>query len=82
MNGVAAHAVWRLYVGVSPAVWVKDGSPDEMRERGVRMVSEHQDEYPSQSKTIESIAKLLGENHETLRKWVRTAEVDGGKRRR
>jgi len=36
MNGVAAHAVWRLYVGVSPAVWVKDGSPDEMRERGVR----------------------------------------------
>ena len=54
--------------------------PDEMRERGVRMVFEHQDEYPSQWKAIESIAKKLGVNHETLRKWVRAAEVDGGKR--
>ena len=41
---------------------------------------EHQDEYPSQWKAIESIAKKLGVNHETLRKWVRAAEVDGGKR--
>ena len=54
--------------------------PDEMRERGVRMVFEHQDEYPSQWKAIESVAKKLGVNHETLRKWVRAAEVDGGKR--
>ena len=54
--------------------------PDEMRERGVGMVFEHQDEYPSQWKAIESVAKKLGVNHETLRKWVRAAEVDGGKR--
>jgi transposase len=44
------------------------------------MVFEHQDEYPSQWKAIESVAKKLGVNHETLRKWVRAAEVDGGKR--
>ena len=54
--------------------------PDEMRARAVRMVFEHQGEYPSQWKAIESIAKKLGVNHETLRKWVRAAEVDGGKR--
>jgi transposase len=42
------------------------------------MVFEHQDEYPSQWKAIESISKELGVNHETLRKWVRAAEVDGG----
>jgi transposase len=54
--------------------------PDELRERWVRMVFEHQDEYPSQWKAIESISKKLGVNHETLRKWVRAAEVDGGKR--
>ncbi len=54
--------------------------PDEMRERAVRMLFEHQHQYSSQWKAIESIAKKLGVNHETLRKWVRAAEVDGGKR--
>ena len=54
--------------------------PAEMRERAVRMVFEHQDEYPSQWKAIESISEKLGVNHETLRKWVRRAEVDGGQR--
>lgn len=54
--------------------------PPEMRARGVRMVFEHQAEYPSQWKAIESISEKLGVNHETLRKWVRAAEVDGGQR--
>ncbi len=54
--------------------------PDEMRERAVRMVFEHQHEYPSQWKAIESIAKKLNINHETLRIWVRKAEVDAGAR--
>lgn len=52
--------------------------PDEFRERAVRMVFEHQDEYPSQWKAIESIAKKLQVNHETLRQWVRRAETDAG----
>ena len=54
--------------------------PDEMRERAVRMVFEHQGEYPSQWKAIESIAKKLNVNHETLRIWVRRAETDAGQR--
>ena len=54
--------------------------PDEMRERAVRMLLEHQHEYPSQWKAIESISEKLNINHETLRIWVRCAEVDAGKR--
>ena len=54
--------------------------PAEMRERAVRMVLDHQDEYPSQWKAIESISAKLQINHETLRIWVRRAETDAGKR--
>jgi len=54
--------------------------PDEVRERAVRMVFEHQDEYPSQWKAIESISAKLSVNHETLRQWVRRAETDAGQR--
>jgi transposase len=54
--------------------------PAEMRERAVRMVFEHQDQYPSQWKAIESIAEKLSVNHETLRQWVRRAETDLGQR--
>jgi transposase len=52
----------------------------EVRERAVRMVLEHQDEYPSQWKAIESISAKLSINHETLRIWVRRAETDAGER--
>lgn len=54
--------------------------PPEVRERAVRMVQEHAHEHPSQWATITSVAAKLGINHETLRKWVRTAEVDAGTR--
>jgi transposase len=54
--------------------------PDEVRERAVRLVLEHQDEYPSQWKAIESISAKLSINHETLRIWVRRAETDAGER--
>jgi transposase len=54
--------------------------PLEVRERAVRMVFEHQGEYPSQWKAIESISAKLSINHETLRQWVRRAEVDTGAR--
>jgi hypothetical protein len=37
-----------------------------MRERAVRMVIDHQHEYPSQWKAIESISAKLNVNHETL----------------
>jgi transposase len=54
--------------------------PVEVRERAVRMVFDHQHEYPSQWKAIESISKKLAVNHETLRIWVRRAETDAGVR--
>ena len=44
------------------------------------MVFEHQDEYPSQWRAICSIGEQLGVHHESLRVWVRRAEVDGGHR--
>jgi transposase len=54
--------------------------PQELRERAVRMVFEHQDEHSSQWATITSIAEKFGVSSETLRKWVRRAETDGGLR--
>jgi transposase len=41
---------------------------------------EHQDEHPSQWAAICSIAAKFGVSAETLRKWVRGAETDGGLR--
>ncbi len=44
------------------------------------MVFEHQDEYSSQWKAIESIGEQLDVHREMLRNWVRRAEVDQGRR--
>ena len=52
----------------------------EVRERAVRMVFEHRDEYDSEWEAIGSIAKKIGCTSETLRKWVRRTEVDTGRR--
>jgi transposase len=54
--------------------------PQEVRERAVRMVFDHQHEYPTQWKAIEQIGLKLSINHETLRQWVRRAETDAGGR--
>jgi transposase len=54
--------------------------PQELRERAVRLVFEHQDEHPSQWAAITSIADKFGVSAETLRKWVRRAETDDGLR--
>jgi len=52
----------------------------EVRERAVRMVTEHRDEYPSEWAAFTSISAKLGMTAETLRTWVRRAQIDEGER--
>jgi transposase len=54
--------------------------PAEVRERATKMVFEHRHEYDSQWAAITSIAGKFGMTAETLRSWVRQAEVDDGRR--
>jgi transposase len=54
--------------------------PVEVRERAVRLVMEHRREYPNEWAAICSISQKCGMTAETLRKWVRQTEVDGGRR--
>jgi transposase-like protein len=50
--------------------------PRKMRERAVRMVTEHRGEHPSEWAAMCSIASKFGMSTETLRKWVRRTEVE------
>jgi len=52
----------------------------EVRERAVRMVVEHERDYASQWEAIRSIAEKIGCSPESLRKWLRRTEVDSGLR--
>jgi transposase len=55
--------------------------PPELRDRAVRMVAEVMPDYGSQWAAIMAVAQKLGiGTAETLRKWVRRAEIDDGRR--
>ena len=54
--------------------------PRELRERAVRLVFEHEAQHESQWAAIGSIAAKVGCTTETLRRWVRQAERDQGRR--
>jgi transposase len=62
-------------VGIMPMKY-----DEEFRAKAVRLVLDHAVDYPSQWAAIEAVSKRLGMTAETLRRWVRQAEVDAGDR--
>jgi transposase-like protein len=52
----------------------------ELKARAVRMVQEHQEDYPSVTAAAQAVAKQLGLGRETVRRWVVDAQVDAGTR--
>ena len=55
--------------------------PRDVRDRAVRLVLETAGQYPSRDAAVKSIAAKLGiGTAQSLRNWVRQAEVDAGER--
>jgi len=54
--------------------------PEEMRERAVRMVLEVHRETGEKHGAVTRVAKQLGVGVESLRNWVKQADVDAGRR--
>lgn len=54
--------------------------PVEVREKAVRMVLDNQHTYGLQWEAICSVAEKLGPKPETVRLWVRQAEIDRRRR--
>ena len=52
----------------------------EVQARAVRLVMEHEADYPCQWAAIQSIASKIGCTAETLRRWVRREERDAAQR--
>ncbi len=54
--------------------------PDEVRERAVRLVFDIREEAGSTTAACSRIGDQLGINRDTLRGWVKQAEIDTGLR--
>ena len=54
--------------------------PDEFRERAVRLVWEWREARGVSQGGINPVAAQLGINRETLRSWVKQADIDTGRR--
>jgi transposase len=52
----------------------------QLKARAVRLVTEHQQEYPSLTAACEAVARQMGVGQESVRRWVRQGEVDAGTR--
>lgn len=52
--------------------------PKELKDRAVRLVLDHRDDYESQTEAIRVISERLDISRESLRRWVIRADVDAG----
>lgn len=51
---------------------------EKTRAKAIRLVVDHSEGYASEFEAIRVVASRLGMSPETLRKWLRQAEVDAG----
>lgn len=51
----------------------------DVKAKAIRLVREHAGDYPTQWAAITAVSSRLGMSAETLRKWIRQAEVDEGR---
>ncbi|MBE9403423.1 hypothetical protein IOE58_04200 [Brachybacterium sp. Marseille-Q2903] len=52
----------------------------QLRVRCVRLVREHQQEYPTLTAAVTAVARQEGVSRESARRWLAQAEVDDGTR--
>ncbi len=52
----------------------------KVKERCVRLVLDHLEEYPSLTAAAQAVARREGVGKESVRRWVVQAQVDGGQR--
>jgi transposase len=48
------------------------------RAKAIRLVREHAGDYPAEWAAMKAVSGRLGMSTETLRKWIRQAEIDEG----